>query len=487
MIKEPGHKIILTAIFLTLGVYFTMVIWIWKSESLFRINVYDLFLLLTAFLITGIIAVVYSRYRKNGGKYGPVVFGTILFAVWLFLIVPVGSLAYLATSPAYFDYSITTGGLDRYEGGLTTDIIVPLPVKDGIPVIPEKAIQYRRFGNWTSLLVVTPQGKMIAFQTGDRDLTDINAHFFVPLEGPALFSRASPEMLQPAIDQGAGDRATRADDSGVTTVFSSQVYLDENIRPVINRSPPVRIDLDMVYSEGMSFGRYGEYYHARTGEEIAGGSTGWIPVRVQLTMDRGPAQVTGQLNDGIPFSEIAPAGKKPCKSNEEWHRKADEIGFWNGGILVSESMTDDEVFSLVTRYNISTRETIRITGPHFLGYYLTVNETQNQSLVNNIKKSPSGWNVSFSSPMYAFFPPGIKARDNRIEIPVFLSYTERMNETMVFDNLVSRDIPLRKARIARLGYFPSLDPAGKEKILQELNADPRVLFAFKEYLEGDIC
>lgn len=150
-------------------------------------------------------------------------------------------------------------------------------------------------------------------------------------------------------------------------------------------------------------------------------------------------------------------------------------------------MTDDEVFSLVTSHNISTRETIRITGPHFLGYYLTVNETQNQSLVNNIRKSPSGWNVSFSSPMYAFFPPGIKARDDRIEIPVFLSYTERMNETMVFDNLISRDIPLRKARIVRLGYFPSLDPADKEKILQELNADPRVLFAFKEYLEGDIC
>lgn len=308
MIKEQGHRVILIAIFLTLGVYFAIVFWIWKSESLFRINVYDLFLLLAALLITGIIAFVYSRYRKNGEKYGPVVFGTILFAIWLFLIVPVGSLAYLATSPAYYDYSITTGGLDRYEGGLTTDIIIPLPVKDGIPVIPEKTIQYRRFGNWTSLLVVTPQGKMIAFQSGDRNLTDINAHFLVPLEGPALFSRASPEMLQPAIDPGAGSRATRADDTGTTMAYSSQVYLDENIRPINNSSAPVRIDLDMVYSEGMSFGRYGALYHTRIGEEIAGGSTGWIPVRVQLTRDHGPARVTGQFNDGIPFSEIAAAG-----------------------------------------------------------------------------------------------------------------------------------------------------------------------------------
>ena len=54
MIKEPGHRVIPAAIFLTLGVYFTLVIWIWKSESLFRINVYDLFLLLTALIITGI-------------------------------------------------------------------------------------------------------------------------------------------------------------------------------------------------------------------------------------------------------------------------------------------------------------------------------------------------------------------------------------------------------------------------------------------------
>ncbi|MFA5267573.1 MAG: hypothetical protein WC379_06340 [Methanoregula sp.] len=95
--------------------------------------------------------------------------------------------------------------------------------------------------------------------------------------------------------------------------------------------------------------------------------------------------------------------------------------------------------------------------------------------------------MSFSSPLYTFYSPGIKNRDGKIEMPVFLYGSKKMNETMVFENLISRNIPIRKTKVVHAGFLPSLDVSGKEKVFRELNNDPDVLFAFKEYLEGDIC
>lgn len=177
---------------------------------------------------------------------------------------------------------------------------------------------------------------------------------------------------------------------------------------------------------------------------------------------------------------------KPCTSNEAWHQKADEIGFWSGGILVDHSMTNDEVFSLLAQHNISKPKDVKISAPHYVGYYLSVNETRDQSLLNDLRTSRSRWNVSFSSPMYAFFSPETKARGENIEIPVFLSYSTKMNESLLYQNLLDRGVPLNEAKVVDLGYLSS-DIAGKQKVLQELNDDSRVLFAFKEYLEGDIC
>jgi hypothetical protein len=178
---------------------------------------------------------------------------------------------------------------------------------------------------------------------------------------------------------------------------------------------------------------------------------------------------------------------KPCTSNEAWHAKADQIGFWSGGILVEQSMTDEEIFTMLAQHNLSNREEVIISAPHHVGYYLSVNESRDRPLLNDLKTSQSRWNVSFSSPMYAFFSPKTKARGENVEIPVFLSYSGKMNESLLYENLISRGIPIQKINVVELGYFPSLDVAGKERLLNDLNKDEHVLFAFKEYLEGDIC
>jgi len=39
---------------------------------------------------------------------------------------------------------------------------------------------------------------------------------------------------------------------------------------------------------------------------------------------------------------------KPCVSTEEWHNKADQIGFWADGVLVSSLIPDDEILQVLT-------------------------------------------------------------------------------------------------------------------------------------------
>ena len=103
--NQSVHGIIIRiAVFLTLGVLFSLIIWIWKSESLSSINIYDGFLLLAAITVTGILAMLYFRYWKTGGQHDLFYSVPFLLGIWLFLILPVGSLAYLATSPGYYDY-----------------------------------------------------------------------------------------------------------------------------------------------------------------------------------------------------------------------------------------------------------------------------------------------------------------------------------------------------------------------------------------------
>jgi hypothetical protein len=188
----------------------------------------------------------------------------------------------------------------------------------------------------------------------------------------------------------------------------------------------------------------------------------------------------------IPQTTLSDSGK-PCKSNDEWHAKADQTGFWSGGILVEQSMSDEEIHTLLGYYHVPNPEKVKISGPRYIGYYISVNETRDQHLLEDLRSSQSGWNVSFSSPMFAFFSPETKIRGDTVEIPVFLIFSGQLNETMVFNNLLSRGIPLQKTKVVKLGYFSSSDISGKEQILNELNNDERVLFTFKEYLQGDIC
>ncbi len=177
----------------------------------------------------------------------------------------------------------------------------------------------------------------------------------------------------------------------------------------------------------------------------------------------------------------------PCRTNEEWHNKADQVGAWKDGVLFPEETTDDEIRSILKNYTHSASLDVRISSPHYIGYYATVPEPENQSFRKKIGDSISEWNMSFSSPMYGFIEPDIKRVGDDLIAPVFISYSDRMKEPEVFDNLILRNISLARTKVVRFDLSPANPPQERELLLRQLNSDSRVLFVFKEYLEGVLC
>ncbi len=188
-----------------------------------------------------------------------------------------------------------------------------------------------------------------------------------------------------------------------------------------------------------------------------------------------------------PPQGTAAGGGRPCRSNGEWHQKAGETGAWKDGLLVPEGMADDMIRSLVQEYAAPASPEVRISAPHYIGYYVSLTEKENRTMRAESEERYGEWNLSFSSPMFGFTEPSVKPEGENVIAPVFLLYDDRMNETQVFDNLVRRNVSIRRANVVRFDLSGAFTPLERDRLLGRLNADNRVLFAFREYLEGVLC
>lgn len=178
---------------------------------------------------------------------------------------------------------------------------------------------------------------------------------------------------------------------------------------------------------------------------------------------------------------------RPCQTNEEWHNKADQVGAWRDGFLIDEKTPDDEIRSILNNYTRVVSSDIKISAPHYIGYYAMLPEPDYPSFRKTVDDNISEWNMSFSSPMYGFIEPEVKTRGENIVAPVFISYSDRMTEPDVFANLIHRNVSLTRTKVVRFDLSPAYTPQERERVLRRLNADTKVLFVFKEYLEGVLC
>jgi len=209
----------------------------------------------------------------------PIAVATGAAIVVLLLAVLIGT-TLIHDMPATSTYTVSVNGLDRYTGGLATDILVPIPMINGKQAFSDEEMQYRQFGQWKSMLVVTPQGKMIAFQTLDRNLTNIHAQWFRESRTNKTRIDSPVGLLSPKINPAEGNYTRAVHPEGEDYV--SKVYIDEGMKALDVNNGTITFELSFFVSEGTNLGFMGKTYNAKVSEEIPAEVWKTIPVTVHI-------------------------------------------------------------------------------------------------------------------------------------------------------------------------------------------------------------
>jgi hypothetical protein len=164
------------------------------------------------------------------------------------------------------------------------------------------------------------------------------------------------------------------------------------------------------------------------------------------------------------------------KATQVWHEQAD----WFSAILVDASLDKTEIEQITKSHLIPGNYTIRILSSGAMGadYYLDVPEADYNRTFSILEQDGSVEIREQVAPMWEYVQI-VKRKDGLIIIPVAIGYPKEANAK----RLIAAGVPLRPMREVYIQYDYTAMPkkADREKILAELNADDRVLFAFKEY------
>lgn len=185
----------------------------------------------------------------------------------------------------------------------------------------------------------------------------------------------------------------------------------------------------------------------------------------------------------------------PCSSTEEWHQKADQIGYWVDGILVDSSVSDEEILQVLNDHGIEDSIEVEIISPDefgwfgTIGYYIESNESQYQEIYTNAENDENyTFGVWFSLNSYDLIQPSVKEDNGNLTYPVFLlNLDSNKTREHVYQDLLESGVVIKKAKVVYYDVFSEYSPEERELLLSELNNDSRILFAFKEYPTGDIC
>lgn len=189
--------------------------------------------------------------------------------VFYLLFISTEGTVFFENDAAVYYYNIEVKGLDNYTSFGATDIIVPIPMKNGEQIFSDEELQYKSFGDWKSVLVVAKEGKMLAFQTIKTNLTNINARFekyvnySINIENPL-----KEALLYPA--------------SNETSVnYTTFVYIDPKLQTQLSNSS-ITFEITL-YGEGeMAYSKRIGKYRVDVHENIPDGIKGPILVKAWI-------------------------------------------------------------------------------------------------------------------------------------------------------------------------------------------------------------
>ena len=182
----------------------------------------------------------------------------------------------------------------------------------------------------------------------------------------------------------------------------------------------------------------------------------------------------GELyNPLFPQPEVRPTLDK---ATQVWHEQAD----WFSAILVDASLREVEIEQVIKSHSIPGNYTLQILSSGAMGadYYVDVPETDYNRTFSILKKDGSVDIREQVSSMWEYVQI-VKRKNGSIIIPIGIAYPQDANAK----RLIAAGVPLKPMHEVYIQYDYTAMPkkAEREKALAELNADDRVLFAFKEY------
>ena len=199
-----------------------------------------------------------------------------------FGLILVAGIAWINNSPGGYKYTIDIEGLDQFQSGLITDIIVPLPYRNGRQEIADEDLQYKSFDDWKSVLVMTPYGKMLAFEKIGRNLTDIHAEFYSSYSDGITIENITRESFNPLLPYSPSPYTQWVYGNSADRDYSTIVYIPDSIKPLQPGNANLTIDLDLTASEGMEHSWVGKTYHVVIREVIPAEVRNWTSVVAQI-------------------------------------------------------------------------------------------------------------------------------------------------------------------------------------------------------------
>lgn len=183
--------------------------------------------------------------------------------------------------PGAYEYKIAVTGLTQYSGNKTSNISIPLPVNtDNIPIFYEQDIDNRTFGIWTSRLVTGGGSTMIQFSTAEENLTDIYAWFYREEKRDSDRYRDLAEKMHPIIENTPTPYTRWIYNQSVQEGPVTLVVIGSGLKSHEGHSN-LTFDLEFYAGGGVVCSQSRDWYRLSIAEDIPGGMTGSVPVRVQ--------------------------------------------------------------------------------------------------------------------------------------------------------------------------------------------------------------
>lgn len=223
----------------------------------------------------------------------------VFFAIYLALL---SSPSYFGNHRASYEYSITVQGLRNYNYNLGLDhyekdgwfdftkqssnittIMIPIPMRGGNQIFEDEELQNKSFGDWISTPVVTAEGKMLAFQTRNKNLTDIEARFKKEIGYSIdIVDLMYDALLYPSSDKAiAGSYPVRIHSDGMVQNYTTYIYIDLNIQPIKTDNNSITFILGFTVKNNTVF-RKARNYQIDVIDAVPASLKGPIPVKAQI-------------------------------------------------------------------------------------------------------------------------------------------------------------------------------------------------------------